>query len=74
MKKINAQELWTITTALELLNKEMKKEIDLVESKGKRPLYTKEYVDQLTSQAQETVNNLSLRKAIKAVGSRHLKH
>ncbi len=65
MKKINAQELWTITTGLELLNREMKKEIEFAESKGKRTLYTKEYVDQLTSQAQETVNNLSLRKALK---------
>lgn len=65
MKKINAQELWTITTALEVLNQEMKKEIDLAESKNKRPIYTKEYVDQLTSQAQKTVDNLSLKRAIK---------
>ena len=67
MKKINAQELWTITTALELLDREMKKEIDFAESMGKRPIYTKEYVDQITSQAQETVNNLSLRKALKII-------
>ena len=65
MKKINVQELWTITTALDLMNKEWKKEIDLAESKGKRAVFTKEYVDQITSQAQEAVDSLALRRAIK---------
>ena len=65
MKKISVQELWTITTALELLDEEWKKQIDLAEAGGKTPLFTKEYISQLTSQAQETVNNLSLRKALK---------
>lgn len=61
MKKFNGFENYVLATGLELVREQWQVEIEKLESAGKIPLMTKEYVDMIISDLTEKINLATLK-------------
>ncbi len=59
MKKLNGFEKWLVEEGLKRISTEMKEEIKLAESSGKRHIMTERYVDMVVEELLKKINNFS---------------
>lgn len=62
MKKLNGFESWLALEGLECMRRNMKLDIWGLESEGKRPIMTTEYVDMCVNDAIEKIKSLTLKQ------------
>ena len=61
MKKLNGLESYYINTGLELLEELAIKDIENVESKGKNPIMTKDFIKRELKELKNKLSNMTLK-------------
>lgn len=59
MTKLNGFENYMLTRGLQMYREQLLKEIQEVESQGKNPLYTTDWVDMTVGELTKKINNMT---------------